>query len=136
MSDSADHDGRQAGEFTEEEARVHQAGFKVIFDGMEKGLGFDEACAGLEVVNPGMRSVIIDDYLKVTIAERHFQASEPLDDVAASLRIPVERLAATKEDMLREIRKAAADVYRKESADSGFDMGDVSGEPPADTGSN
>jgi hypothetical protein len=136
MSDSADHQGRQAGEFTEEEARVHQAGFKIIFDGMEKGLGFDEACAGLEVIDPGMRKIVIDDYLKVTIAERHFQKGEPLEDVAGSLRISPERLAATKEDMLREIRKAAVDVYRKESSDSGFDMEDVSGEPPGDTGSN
>ena len=124
MSDSSDSDGRQAGEFTEEESRVHHAGFKIIFDGMEKGLGFDEACAGLDVVDPGMRGVIIDDYLKVTIAERHFQGGEALEKVAESLRVPVERIASGKEEMLGEVRKAAVDVFRKEAGED-FSMEDA-----------
>ena len=121
MSKKTESDGRQAGEFTEEEGRIHQAGFTVIFSGMEKGLGFDEACSGLTMVDPEMRRVIIEDYLKVTIAERHFQDGRPLEEVAGTLKIPVERVAATKEGMLVEVQEAARAVYRAQAGGTDFD---------------
>lgn len=127
---TADSDGRQSGEFTEEESKIHRAGFKVVFDGMQKGLGFDDACAGLQVVAPGMRQVIIDDYLKVTIAEQHFEAKRPLEEVAADLKLPVERVEAARADMMREVEKAAVDHYRKEGGGSGFEGEAAEGSPP------
>jgi hypothetical protein len=127
---TADSDGRQSGEFTEEESRIHRAGFKVIFDGMQKGLGFDEACAGLQIVDPGMRQVIIDDYLKVSIAEQHFQAQAPLGEVAADLKIPVERVESAKAAMMREVEKAAVEHYRKEGGGSDFGGVAAEGAPP------
>jgi DNA-directed RNA polymerase sigma subunit (sigma70/sigma32) len=131
MSKKSESDGRQAGEFTEEEGRIHQAGFTVIFSGMEKGLGFDEACSGLAVVDPEMRRVIIEDYLKVTIAERHFQDGRTMEEVADTLKIPVERIAAIKEEMLREVQEAARAVYRSQAGDTGFDESSV---PESDGG--
>jgi len=133
MSKKTEEDGRQSGEFTEEEGRIHKAGIKVIHDGLARGLDFDDACAGLEVVDPGMRQVIISDYLKVTIAERHFQASETLEDIAASIKVPVDRVEAAKTAMLQEVKKAAIEFYRKQSGESGFDMDDVDGDPPRET---
>ena len=107
--------GRQAGEFTEEESRVHHAGFKIIMEGLEQGLTFDEACQGLQVVDPEMRRIIISDYLKVTIAERHFQAKESLEDVAAHLRCGVETVEKAKEEMVREVQEAAHEYYKKQA---------------------
>jgi hypothetical protein len=122
MTDNiADSEGRQSGEFTEEEAKIHHAGFKIIFEGMQKGLGFDDACAGLEVVDPEMRQIIIDDYLKVTIAEQHFQAQRDLKDVALDLSIPLERVEAAKGQMMAEVEKAAIDHYHKTSSAAGAD---------------
>ena len=86
---------------------------------MQKGLSFDDACAGLKVVDPVMRQVIIDDYLKVTIAEQHFQAKRDLKDVALDLSIPLERVEAAKMQMMAEVEKAAIDHYRKTSSDAG-----------------
>jgi hypothetical protein len=119
MTEDSDSDGRQSGEFTEEESKIHHAGFKVIFDGMQKGFGFDEACAGLRIVDPVMRQIIIDDYLKVTIAEQHFQAERPLEEVAADLKIPAERAESVKADMMREVEKAAVDHYHSTSSGAG-----------------
>ena len=130
MSEKSSSDGRHAGEFTEEESRIHHAGFKIIHDGLAAGLDFDTACAGLEVVSPEMRQVIIDDYLKLAIAEAHFQDKHPLEDVAAHLRCPVERLEAAKSEMMAEVRKVAIEQYKKESAESGFDMGDMTEDTP------
>jgi len=125
---TADSEGRQSGEFTEEESRIHQAGFKVIFEGMQKGLGFDDACAGLQVVEPEMRRIIVSDYLKVTIAEQHFQAQRPLDEVAAELKVSVETVEAARAEMMREVEKAAIDHYRTTSSGAGFEPGTADGE--------
>ena len=120
MTDNiADSEGRQSGEFTEEEAKIHHAGFKIIFEGMQKGLSFDDACAGLEVVDPEMRQIIIDDYLKVTIAEQHFQAQRPLEEVAKDLKVPLERIEAARAQMMLEVEKAAIDHYHKTSSAAG-----------------
>jgi hypothetical protein len=127
----ADSEGRQSGEFTEEESKIHHAGFKVIFEGMQKGLGFDEACAGLEVVDPEMRRIIVDDYLKVTIAEQHFQAQRSLEEVAADLKVPAARVEAAKSEMMREVEKAAVDHYHRTSSGAG---GGEEGEPPGGPG--
>ncbi len=120
-------DPRESGGFTEEEGRIHKAGFKVIYNGMSRGLGFDDACAGLQVVDPELRQVIIDDYLKVTIAERHFQSGESLEEVARSLKIPLRRVEETRASMLREVQDAAAAVYRTQAGEAGFDMEKLDG---------
>jgi hypothetical protein len=132
MSKKTEEDGRQYGEFSEEEGKVHVAGIKILHDGMEKGLGFDEACAGLDVIDPSMRQIVMDDYLKVTIAERHFQGKEDLDKIAADLKVTEERLEEKKKSMLAEVKEAAVDFYRKQAGDSGFDFDDV-GDQPSDT---
>ena len=131
MSGQEHADGRQAGEFTEEEAKVHQAGFRIIHTGLEQGLSFEDACAGLDVIEPEMRQVVIDDYLKVSIAEQHFQQGRPLEEVAEGLRCGTDRLEKAKVEMLHEVQKAAVDFYRKEAGKSDFSMEDVGGEPPA-----
>ena len=130
MSENDSSDGRQAGEFTDEESRIHHAGFKIIHDGLAAGLDFDTACAGLEVVSPEMRQVIIDDYLKLAVAEAHFQDKHPLEDLAAHLRCPVERLETARDEMMAEVREAAIKQYKKESAESGFDLGDMTEDTP------
>jgi hypothetical protein len=71
-----------------------------------------------------MRQVIIDDYLKVTIAERHFEAKRPLEEVAADLKLPFERVEAARADMMREVERAAIEHYRSTSSGAGLDPGD------------
>jgi hypothetical protein len=132
MSKNTEEDGRQYGEFTEEEGKIHVAGIKIIHDGLNGGLSFDDACAGLEVIDPSMRQVVIDDYLKVTIAERHYQGSESLGEIAAALKIPAERLEKVKVSMLAEVKEAAVEFYRKQAGGAAFDM-DGGGEPPSET---
>jgi hypothetical protein len=130
MSENDSSDGRHSGEFTDEESRIHHAGFKIIHDGLAAGLDFDTACTGLKVIDPEMRRVIIDDYLKLAIAEAHFQDKHPLEDVATHLRCPIERLETARSEMMAEVREVAVEQYKKEAAESDFDMGDMSEETP------
>lgn len=134
MKKSQDVDGRQSGDFTEEESRIHKAGFKIIFDSLARGLDFEQACAGLEVVDPEMRRVIIDDYVKVSIAEGHFDKKQSLEDIAASLRCPGDLVKKACGEMMEEVRIAAIDVYQKEAAAAESAPADADGKPSGPKG--
>lgn len=111
---SATEEGPVSGGFTAEEERLHEAGFAAIGKGLAAGLGFEKACAGIEAADPELRRVIIDDFLKVTIAQRHFQGTESLADIAAAFGIPAERVEAARREMLAEVAAASVDVFRRQ----------------------
>ena len=114
---SAGEDGPVSGGFTAEEELLHVAGFTTISAGLAAGLGFDKACAGIETADAGLRRVIADDYLKVTIAQRHFQGAESIADIAASFGVPAERVEAARREMLAEVAAASVDVFRRQGGD-------------------
>lgn len=102
------------GGFTPEEERLHAAGFAAIQAGLAAGLTFDQACAKVESPDADLRRIILDDFLKVTIAQRHFQGGESAADVAAALGISAERLEYTAREMLAEVAAASVDVFRSQ----------------------
>jgi hypothetical protein len=104
--------------FTPEEERQHVAGFAAIQDGLASGLGFEKACEKVEATDPDLRRIIIDDYLKVTIAQRNFQGQESTSDIAASLGISVERVEFARREMLAEVAAASVDVFRRQGGDA------------------
>jgi len=111
---SASTDATTTGGFTPEEDRLHDAGFKTIRDGLAAGLAFDKACEGVEAAAAELRRIIVDDYLKVTIAQRNFQGGESTSVIAASLGITVERVEFTRREMLAEVAAASVDVFRRQ----------------------
>ena len=76
---------------------------KRLREGLAKGLGFEEATAAIEEKDEGLRHGIIEDALKVFIAEEHFSKKVPLEEMATRLKLPVERLESAKQIMLDEI---------------------------------
>lgn len=115
---SGDQDGRVTGGLSAEEDRLHDTGTAVIRAGLDAGLDFDAACARVVVEDAGLRRMIIDDFLKVAIAERHFQRGQGTEEVAAGLRIPVDRVNAARAEMLAEVASAAVDVFRRQSGET------------------
>jgi hypothetical protein len=107
-------EGPPAGGFTPEEERLHQEGFSAIRAGLEAGLDFDEACANVVTADADLRRIIVDDYLKVTIAQRHFQGGESTEAIAAALKISIERVEFARREMLAEVASASVDVFRRQ----------------------
>ncbi len=103
-----------AGAFSAEEERLHEAGFAAIRAGLAEGLGFEAACARVEAADADLRRIIVDDYLKVTIAQRHFHGGESTDEIAAALRVSVERVEFARQEMLAEVAAASVDVFRRQ----------------------
>jgi len=111
---SASADEKATGGFTPEEERLHDAGFAAIRDGLAAGLTFDKACEGIAVADADLRRIVIDDFLKVTIAQRNFQGGESTSDIAASLGISVERVEFARREMLAEVAAASVEVFRRQ----------------------
>lgn len=104
-----------AGGFTPEEHRIHDAGIAAIRAGLEAGESFDEACRRIEAADGDLRRIIVDDFLKVTIAQRHFQGGESTEDVARALGVSTERIEFARTEMLAEVAAASVDVFRRQS---------------------
>lgn len=89
--------------FTSEADRKYMIEINRIREGLASGLGFDDACTAVEEKDEGIRGLIIDDALKIVIAGEHFSKGVSLEEIAARLKLPVERLKAAKDSMLEEI---------------------------------
>ena len=106
--------GGATGGFTPEEGRVHDAGIAAIQAGLSAGESFDAACARVEGVDPDLRRIIVDDFLKVTLAQRHFQGGEGTAEIAAALGISAERVDFARREMLAEVAAASVDAFRRQ----------------------
>lgn len=111
---SASVEGPAPGGFSAEEERLHEAGIKAIRAGLEAGLDFEASSARVEAADADLRRIIVDDFLKVAIAQRHFQGGESTEAVAAALRAPIERVERARREMLAEVTAASVDVFRRQ----------------------
>lgn len=97
--------------------RIYEHAFARIRAGLAQGLDFDSASDGIDVSDEELRKTIVDDMLKVMIAEEHFAKRVSLEVLAARLKIPADRLAKAKHEMFEDIEKSAVEsFYRDEGA--------------------
>lgn len=101
-------------EYSEEEDRIYNQSITAIRVAMEAGRNFDEACEGLEVEDRELKRFIVDDFLKITIAEEHFNKGASLEDVARKLGISLKRVERARDEMLKEVQQASVEVYKAE----------------------
>lgn len=107
------YDGLPDEAFKSEETKAYERAFGLIRDGLDRGLGFDEACAAVQMDDENLKNRIVDDMLKVIIAEEHFARKVPLDTLAAALKVSEDRLKQAKESMFEDIRKTSVDSFYK-----------------------
>lgn len=116
------HEGLPDEALKTEADKAYEQAAAVINDGLSHGLSFDEACAGIDVKDSSLRDVIIDDMLKVLIAENHFTKGIPLADFALHLKMDLQRLETARESMLRELGEAAAIEYHSAHSEGDDDQ--------------
>ncbi|MEW6108120.1 MAG: hypothetical protein AB1632_02975 [Nitrospirota bacterium] len=107
------YEGLSEDVFITEKDKIYEKAAVKIREGLALGLDFDSACEAIEVEDEILRKAIIDDMLKVIIAEEHFAKEIPLDDLSKKLKISMERLETAKQEMLEDVKDASIKAFYK-----------------------
>jgi hypothetical protein len=102
-------------EYSPEEDKIYNESISRIREGMKNGLPFGEACQSINVADEELKEFILDDALKIMIAELHYGKSMPLEEVSKFLNVPMARLSKASLEMIEDAGIAAAEKYRKEA---------------------
>lgn len=85
----------------------------MIRSNIGNGVKFDLACEFISVNNKELKDMIIDDALKIEIAELHYGKRIPLIDVSKKLGVGMERLLKANNEMMEDIVNAAQSIDEK-----------------------
>ncbi len=107
------YEGLSDDAFKSEIDKIYEEAEAKIREGLARGLDFDSACAGIEAEDKELKKNIIDDMLKVLIAEEHFSKGISLDAMARNLNISLERLESAKLDMLEDVKNESIKAFYK-----------------------
>lgn len=98
----------------DDDATFYEESINRIKQGVEQGMTFEQASSLVECKDEALLAAIIDDALKVLIAEKHFMAKMNMDELAKKLRLPLDRVATARQQMIDGVEDAAIEAYRKE----------------------
>jgi hypothetical protein len=101
-------------EFTPDESRIYEEAMNSYRAAMASGKTLQQAYDGYAIEDPGLRSIIQADFLKVMIAERHFAQRQNLEEVAKALAVSVDLVKETLARMLQEVGVTAAEQFGQE----------------------
>lgn len=82
---------------------LYKKSIEIIRKNIENGQPFDLACEAISVADEKLKQTIIDDALKIEIAERHYGKNIPLTEVSKTLQVSIERIMKANEEMLEDV---------------------------------
>jgi hypothetical protein len=101
-------------EFTPEEGRIYEEAMNTYREAIAAGKTLRQACDGYTIADPELRSIIQADFLKILIAERHFNQRQPLEEIATALGVSSDLIRDTHARMLQEVGVTAANQFGQE----------------------
>jgi hypothetical protein len=99
-------------EYTEEETKIYHEAMDKIMKGLEKGLGFHESCNSIIIKDEELKGFILDDALKIMIADMHYNKGLTLLHVADTLQVSIETINKANAEMLEDIEISATAEYK------------------------
>lgn len=97
-------------QFTEEEDWIYRKSIEMIRSNIVNGVKFDLACEFVNVDDQELKGLIVDDALKIEIAELHYGKRIPLREVSKKLGVPMERLLKANNEMIEDVVNTAGEV--------------------------
>lgn len=101
-------------EFTPEEGIIYEETVNAFRTAIAAGKTLRQAYEGCKLADKELETLIQADFLKILIAERHFAANQPLDDIAKALDISADLVKNTHARMLQEVGITAANQFGHE----------------------
>lgn len=99
-------------EYTEEENLIYDESISKIKEGLKNGLSFNEACNIVNIEDAELKRLILDDALKIMIADMHYTKGMTLRQVADTLRVPIIIVDRANNEMLEDVGISAAELYK------------------------
>ncbi|NJD56600.1 MAG: hypothetical protein FIA94_09380 [Nitrospirae bacterium] len=97
----------------DEGEKIYMEALAIVKAGLAKGLDFESACALVNIKDKALQDTVLDDVLKVIIAEEHFANNVPLEQVSRRLNLPIERMERARKEMFEDIEESAVDSFYK-----------------------
>lgn len=97
--------------FSSNNWKTYEYAIKQIRRGLSKGLTYEQACNTLTDIDHDMKIFIIEDFLKILIAEEHFGSGLEIDDMALLLGLPYEKIVASRTAMIEEVDQEIKTLY-------------------------
>lgn len=104
--------------YTEEEENIYNEAISKILNNLKNGLNFKEACSMVAVEDVELKGFIIDDALKVCMADMHFSKGMSLEQISNVLNIPVNILDIVKAQMFEDVGITASEIYKNSNTNS------------------
>ena len=105
-------------QYSEEESRIYNEAMDNIMGGLQKGLSFDEACAATDIKDTELKAYIVDDAMKILIADIHFTKGFSLQHVADTYSIPIDSVIKASREMMEDIEVTTSEIYRNSQTGS------------------
>lgn len=98
--------------YSKENDQIYDQAMTAIAKAVESGVTWKKIPEHLSMVaDAQFRKIILDDYVKIVLATRHFQNTEGLKQISKDTGMPMDLLVGSKQEMLREVEESAVAAY-------------------------
>lgn len=94
------------------EDQIYRKSIAIIRKNIENGQPFDIACEAISVADEVLRRTIIDDALKIEIAERHYGKNIPFIEISRTLQVSMERILKANNEMLEDVMNNMHHIFK------------------------
>jgi hypothetical protein len=93
--------------------KIYEQAVRQLRQKISHGQTYEQAFDTLSDLDHEMRAFIEDDFLKIIIAEEHFGADIPIDDLALFLGLPIRQLEACRDSLLMDMHFESSEHFGK-----------------------
>jgi len=97
--------------FFPENEKIYKEALSKVKAGLARSFDFDTASATVDIKDKYLREAVLDDVLKVIIAEEHFAKNVPLEQISQKLNLPIERMEKARKEMFEDVEKSSVDAF-------------------------
>ena len=106
-------------DLSDDDAKAYEDSVNRIKKGVEQDMSFEQAVSLISVEDKNLKAAIVDDALKLLIAEMHFVARQSIDEVVRKLRLPTEVVSKARQEMINSVENAAIEAYKESQGQQG-----------------
>lgn len=111
--------------FSKEDDHIYDTAMIQISKEIESGKTLEQIAKNLKIGDQQLKGIIVDDYIKITLAEEHFKNGKSLKSIAKSIGVSHSALIKTKKSMIAEVQQTSVKAFHKAKLGGEFDDDEV-----------